>query len=109
MSGAGVQQVRVTRWRGGQHPTLDKITRQMRDEGLRPYIWSNIPNFRYPVRSHGYDKTLYCIQGSLEIIFPATKQRITLRSGDRIDLPRGVHYGAIIGASGVQCAEGSHV
>jgi len=104
---AGTQQVRVARWRGGQHPTLDNITRRMKDEGLRPYVWVNAPNFRYPPRSHGYDKTLYCVQGSLEITFPETKQRVTLRSGDRIDMPHGVRYSAIVGPNGAQCVEGS--
>lgn len=102
-----VQPVKVVRWHGGQHPTLDNITRLMKDEGLRPYMWVNTPNFRYPVRSHGYDKTLYCVQGSLEITVPQAKQRLTLRAGDRVDMPRGVRYSAIIGPSGAQCVEGS--
>lgn len=101
------QQVRIVRWHGGQHPTLDNITRLMKDEGLRPYMWVNTPNFRYAVRSHGYDKTLYCVTGSLEISFPETKQRVILKAGDRIDMPRGLRYSAIIGASGAQCVEGS--
>ena len=109
MAIAGVQQIRIMRWRGGQHPTLDKITRQMQEEGLRPYVWSNAPNFRYPVRSHGYDKTLFVVQGSLELTFSQTKQRVTLGSGDRVDLPRGVRYSAIVGATGVQCVEGSQL
>ena len=109
MSVGTINPIQITRWRGGQHPTLEKITRQMRDEGLRPYVWSNTPNFRYPVRSHGYHKTLYCIQGTLELMFPDSKQRITLKSGDRIDLPRGVRYGTIVGPAGTQCIEGSHV
>jgi hypothetical protein len=100
-------QVRVLRWRGGQHPTLDAITHQMREEGLRPYVWSNAPNFRYSVRCHGYDKTLYCVQGAIEITLPKMKQRVTLHSGDRLDLPRGVHYSAIVGPTGAQCCEGS--
>lgn len=102
-------QVRITRWRGGQHPTLENITERMRDEGLRPYVWVNTPNFRYPARSHGYDKTLYCVQGAVEVTLPETRQRVMLRSGDRIDLPRGVRYSAIIGPSGAQCVEGSYV
>jgi mannose-6-phosphate isomerase-like protein (cupin superfamily) len=98
--------VKVTRWRGGQHPTIDNITRQMKQEGLRPYVWSDDSNYRYPVRSHGYDKTLYCLRGSLEIILSTNKQRIVLRSGDRIDVPRGVRHAAIIGPAGAQCIEG---
>lgn len=107
MAVGAAPQVRVTRWRGGQHPTLDNITHQMREEGLRPYVWANIPNFRYPVRSHGYDKTLYCVQGALEITFPSNRQRVTLRAGDRVDVPCGIRYSAIIGPAGAQCVEGS--
>ncbi|HEX3049402.1 MAG TPA: hypothetical protein VHP83_02025 [Aggregatilineaceae bacterium] len=104
-----VNQVKITRWRGGQHPTLDNITRTLKAEGLRPYVWANTPNFRYPVRSHGYDKTLYCIQGTLELTFPKLKQRVMLRAGDRVDLPRGVHYSTIIGPAGAQCVEASEL
>ncbi len=107
MAVATVKPFRVTRWRGAQHPTLENITRQMKQEDLRPYMWTNTPNFRHPVRSHGYDKTLYCVQGSLEINFPQTKQRLVLRAGDRVDLPRGVRYSTIIGPRGAQCLEGS--
>lgn len=102
-------QVKITRWRGGQHPTLDSITRLMRNEGLRPYVWSNTANFRYPTLSHGYDKVLYCVQGTIEVTFPTMKQSIILRPGDRVDLPRGVHYSAIIGPGGAQCVEASGV
>lgn len=102
-------QVRIVRWRGGQHPTLDNITRQMRDEGLRPYVWSNTANVRYSARSHGYDKILYCVQGTIEVTFPALKQSVVLHSGDRVDLPRGIHYSMIVGPNGAQCAEGSWV
>ena len=107
MAVATVQPVKVARWRGGQHPTLDNITRLMTNEGLRTYMWTNTPNFRHPVRSHGYDKTLYCVQGSLELTFPQTKQRVVLRAGDRVELPRGVRYSAIVGPRGAQCLEGS--
>lgn len=106
---AATNRVKLTRWRGGQHPTQDKILRQLEKEGLRPYTWADAPNSRYPVRSHGYHKILYCVQGSLEVTFPATKQRVVLHSGDRLDMPRGVRYSAIVGPTGVKCAEGSQL
>lgn len=109
MAVAAINQIRITRWYGGQHPTLDNITRQMRTEGLRPYVWGNAPNSRYPLRSHGYDKTIYCVQGSMEVLLPNAKQRVTLRPGDRVDVPRGTRYSAIVGPTGVQCIEGSLV
>ena len=82
--------VRITRWTGGQHPTLSTITRQMKQEGLRPYMWMNMPNHRYAVRSHGYNKVLYVVEGTVEIMFPDSNQRVVLRAGDRTDIPAGV-------------------
>jgi hypothetical protein len=100
-------QARIVRWRGGQHPTQENITLRLKEEGLRPYAWTSTPNFRYPSRSHGCPKTLFCVDGSLEITFTESMQRVTLRSGDRADLPRGVRYSVIVGPSGAQCIEGS--
>jgi len=100
-----VSPVRITRWRGGQHPTLDKITRQLEQEGLRPYTWNCMPNFRHAARSHGYGKTLYCVQGAVEIEFPGSNARVTLGAGDRLDLLEGVRYSMIIGPSGAQGVE----
>ncbi|MCZ2099169.1 MAG: cupin [Anaerolineae bacterium] len=105
MSTTILSPVRITRWRGGQHPTLDKITRQLEQEGLRPYIWTCTPNFRHAARSHGYDKTLYCVQGSFEVEFPGSNARVTLSAGDRIDLLEGVRYSMIVGPSGAQGVE----
>jgi len=101
--------VRVTRWHGGQHPTFSTITRQMKKEGLRPYMWVNAPNYRYGVRSHGYDKVLYVIEGVVEITLPDSNQRMTLRAGDRVDVPAGVRHGTIVGGNGARCVEAAVV
>jgi quercetin dioxygenase-like cupin family protein len=77
----------------------------MKKEGLRPYMWDNMPNFRYGIRSHGYDKVLYVVEGSLEITLPDSNQRIRLKPGDRVDIPSGVRHGAIVGSSGAKCVE----
>lgn len=97
--------VRITRWHGSQHPTLSLITREMKKEGLRPYLWSNAPNHRYGVRSHGYDKVLYVIEGTVEIMLPDVNQRMSLRAGDRIEIPAGVRHGTHVGATGASCVE----
>jgi mannose-6-phosphate isomerase-like protein (cupin superfamily) len=97
--------IKIIRWRGGQHPTYQAITQKMQEEGLRPYTWSNGPNFRYAARSHGQNKVLYCVEGSLEVVLPDINQSIVLRPGDRVDLPRGVRHLAIIGPRGAQCVE----
>jgi quercetin dioxygenase-like cupin family protein len=97
--------VRVTRWSGGQHPTLSTITRQMQREGLRPYVWDNTPNHRYAVRSHGYTKVMYVVEGVLEVTLPDSNQRVKLRSGDRVEIPAGIRHGAIVGSTGAKCVE----
>jgi quercetin dioxygenase-like cupin family protein len=97
--------VRVIRWTGGQHPTLSAITRQMQKEGLRPYVWDNTPNYRYAVRTHGYNKVMYVVEGNIEVSLPDSNQRVKLRAGDRLEIPAGVRHGAIIGSSGAKCVE----
>jgi mannose-6-phosphate isomerase-like protein (cupin superfamily) len=99
--------VRIKRWSGGQHPTLSAITRLMKEEGLRPYMWMNMPNHRYAVRSHGYDKVFYVVGGMVEVVFPDSNQRVILRSGDRTDIPAGVRHGTIVGNTGAKCVEAS--
>ena len=98
--------IKIIRWRGGQHPTYQTITRQMEQEGLRPYAWTQGPNCRHAARSHGYSKVLYCVEGSLEVILPDINQRVQLRPGDRVELPRGVRYAAVFGSNGARCVEG---
>ncbi len=97
--------VSVRRWEGGQHPTLNVITRMMESEGLRPYMWMNNPNHRYGVRSHGYAKVLYVVDGVLEIVLPETNEQIRLRGGDRVEIPAGVRHGTIVGNTGARCVE----
>jgi quercetin dioxygenase-like cupin family protein len=100
-----VSSIKVIRWRGGQHPSYQTITQKMHDEGLRPYTWSNGPNCRDTVRSHGYSKVLYCVEGSVEVVLPDVNQTVVLRPGDRMELPRGVRHATIIGPRGAQCVE----
>ncbi len=97
--------VKITRWQDGQHPSYQAIAQRMEKEGLRPYRWSNGPNFRYAPRSHGYDKVLYCVQGSVEVLLPDLNQRILMHPGDRLEIGRGVRHAQIIGPEGVQCLE----
>ncbi len=97
--------VKVTRWRGSEHPTFSNITRQMKKEGLRPYMWTNMANHRYGIRSHGYDKVLYVVDGSIELSFPDLGQQLLMRPGDRVDVPAGVRHGTIVGNKGACCVE----
>jgi mannose-6-phosphate isomerase-like protein (cupin superfamily) len=100
-----VATVAITRWQGSQHPSMSNIMQRMKDDGLRPYMWMNMPNHRYAVRSHNYDKVLYVIDGTVEVTLPDSNQRVILRAGDRIEIPAGVRHGTIIGNSGAKCVE----
>lgn len=102
-----VATVAITRWQGSQHPSMSNIMLKMKEGGLRPYMWTNMANHRYAVRSHNYDKVLYVIDGAVEITLPDSNQRVILRSGDRIDIPAGVRHGTIVGSTGAKCVEAS--
>lgn len=107
MSATKTELVRVTRWHGSQHPTLALMNRQLEQEGLRTFKWSNNANYRYGVRSHGFAKSIYCVEGSMEVFLPDTRQRMTLKKGDRFDIAAGTRHSITVGAQGVTCIEGT--
>jgi quercetin dioxygenase-like cupin family protein len=97
--------VQVVNWTGAQHPTLSTITRLLEKENLRPYKWSNTPNYRYAVRSHNANKIVYVVEGSIEVQLPDYNQLLKLRPGDRLNIPAGVRHSITVGPSGAHCVE----
>ena len=77
----------------------------MADEGLDPYAWSNGPHDVYPPHSHGYDKVIFVVRGSITLGLPELGEQIPLKAGDRLDLPAGIVHDAHVGAQGVTCLE----
>ncbi len=75
-------------------------------EGLDPYSWSNGPFDNYSAHTHSYDKVIYVVQGSITFGLPELNQSLTLKAGDRLDLPAGTVHNANVGAEGVVCLEG---
>jgi quercetin dioxygenase-like cupin family protein len=96
----------VTRWAGPTAPTESTLRQRYADEGLQPYVWSNGPHDTYAAHSHGYDKVIYVVSGSITFGLPELGERLTLHPGDRLDLPAGVVHNAAVGAQGVVCLEG---
>ena len=45
------------------------------------------------------------MRGSITFGLPAGGERLTLRAGDRLDLPAGVVHDAVVGDAGVLCFE----
>jgi quercetin dioxygenase-like cupin family protein len=96
----------VTPWKSGTLPTRDEIWRLMTDKGLSPYAWSNSPHDVYAAHTHGYDKVIYVVSGSITFGLPTLERNLTLFPGDRLDLPKGTLHDALVGSDGVVCLEG---
>jgi quercetin dioxygenase-like cupin family protein len=97
--------VSVSRWVAAEQPDEAVLLHKMRDEGLRPYQWSNGPGDVYAAHKHGYNKVIYVVRGSITFGLPDTGQEVHLEAGDRLDLPQGVAHNARVGPQGVVCLE----
>jgi uncharacterized protein YjlB len=95
----------VTPWADPVPATQSTLWRRMVDEGLSPYSWSNGPHDIYAAHSHSYNKVIYVVQGSITFGLPELGEQLTLKTGDRLNLPAGVVHDAVVGAHGVVCLE----
>jgi mannose-6-phosphate isomerase-like protein (cupin superfamily) len=95
----------VTHWTDPSQPTQSTLWRMMVGEGLNPYSWSNGPHDIYAAHSHSYNKVIYVVEGSITFGLPELDKQLTLKAGDRLDLPAGVVHDAVVGARGVVCLE----
>lgn len=98
-------QIAVHRWPEKGSPTEEKLRARLSEEGLQPYRWSNGPNYRYSAHSHGYDKVVVVVEGSIEFNLPGKRRTVALRAGDRLELPAGTVHDAVVGGDGVVCLE----
>jgi quercetin dioxygenase-like cupin family protein len=83
----------------------DLMTR-LRTEASDCYSWSNGPGDRYTPHSHGYEKVLYCVDGSITFVSEGPDRRLELTAGDRMVLPAGTVHAAEVGPHGCTCIEG---
>lgn len=97
--------VEVIRWSDEQSPDEQRLRNIMADENLHPYVWSNRPGDVYAAHRHSYHKVIYVIRGSITFGLPDTGDKVTLNSGDRLELPAGVTHDAVVGKQGVFCLE----
>lgn len=102
-----VENVRFTPWRGGQHPTLALMSQHLQGEGKRPFKMQHGGNYRCAVRSHGFSKTIYCVEGKIEIVLPDSRRRLILKAGDRLDIGAGVRHSLTVGIQGATVLEGT--
>jgi quercetin dioxygenase-like cupin family protein len=86
--------------------TMEALMSKLRAEAHDCYSWSNGPGDRYAAHSHGYDKVLYCVDGSITFVLEAQGRRLDLKGGDRMELPAGTVHSAEVGPGGCACIEG---
>ncbi len=79
---------------------------RLRGEATGCYTWSNGPGDRYGAHSHGYEKVLYCVDGSITFVLEDEGQSLELNAGDRMVLPAGTRHSAVVGPAGCTCIEG---
>ena len=79
---------------------------KLRGEATGCYSWSNGPDDRYAAHRHGYEKVLYCVDGSITFVLEARHERLELKPGDRMVLPAGTVHSAVVGGRGCTCIEG---
>ena len=95
----------ITHWPAPVLPTESTLRQFCADEGLKPYPWSNEPHDVYPAHMHSYAKIIYIVHGSITFGLPDLGQSITLKAGDRLDLPANTLLNAVVGPQGVVCLE----
>ena len=86
--------------------TPQDLMATLRNEAGGCYSWSNGPGDRYAAHSHGYEKVLYCVEGTITFVLEATGKRLELKAGDRMVLPAGTVHAAEVGPDGCTCIEG---
>lgn len=79
---------------------------KLRGEATGCHEWSNGPGDRYAPHSHGFEKVLYCVEGSITFVLDGEGRSLELKAGDRMVLPAGTLHSAIVGGAGCTCVEG---
>ena len=85
---------------------FDQLMERLRAEATGCYSWSNGPGDRYAPHSHGYEKVLYCVEGSIRFQLENEGRTLELEAGDRMVLPPGTVHSAVVGSRGCSCIEG---
>ena len=85
---------------------IDEMMRRLEREASGCYSWSNGPGDTYAPHSHGYEKVLYCVEGSITFHLEREGRDLALTPGDRMVLPAGTVHSATVGQRGCMCIEG---
>ena len=100
-----MQVVKVIPWIGPEAPTELVIRRLLDVENMTYYKWSNDPLDTYSAHAHPFNKVIYVVSGAITFGLPKEGRKITLKAGDRLELPSGTLHDAVVSNLGVECLE----
>ena len=98
-------ELKVTPWAGETPPTAEELRQELEEQELHVYQWSNDPGDRYAGHTHGYHKIVYVLSGSIKFDMATRHETLTVRTGDKLELPSGIRHSATVGQDGVTCLE----
>ena len=84
------------------------LAERLAREGLRPRRWANGPDAVYGEHAHPYGKVLVVASGSIAFTINRGERVVTMKRGNRLELPPRTLHSAVVGAEGVVCFE-AHV
>ena len=97
--------VAVISWDSQEPPSERAIRDILAEENLTPHAWGNSPGDTYQAHTHSFHKVIYVVAGSITFGLPEKDKQITLKQGDRLELPAGTLHNAVVGPRGVRCLE----
>jgi quercetin dioxygenase-like cupin family protein len=100
-----MQAVKIIPWTGPEVPTESAIRHLLDAENMTYYKWSNDPLDTYSAHLHPFNKVIYVVSGAITFGLPKEGRKITLKTGDRLDLPSGTLHDAVVSNLGVECLE----
>jgi len=92
----------------------ERCIAQLEKEGFEHiYEWQDTPGTVYEEHSHEGKVTLFVTEGSIELTLGSAdspeRTTITLRTGDRFDVPPRSPHSALVGPQGVQFVVGEEI
>jgi quercetin dioxygenase-like cupin family protein len=103
---ARLMQLQVIRWDGTEPPTERELRERLAAEGFEAFLWRDEPGADYQPHAHDHDESLWVVDG--EIAFGVGGEEHRLRTGDRLNLPKGTVHTAHAGAAGATYLIGEH-
>ncbi|RKQ63657.1 hypothetical protein C7457_0533 [Thermovibrio guaymasensis] len=85
-----------------------EVFKRLQEEGYTNlYVWSDFPGTYYDWHTHPFNEVRWVLEG--EITIGTEREVVTLRAGDRLDVPAGTRHWAKVGKDGVIYVCGSKV